>query len=158
MYLLPRDGSKLSIAWTEDPSEHTGWGQISLFNSANSNRGELLSRCKEERLVGACSNLVCQSMRHSDCLSGVSAVAISKFENDRCSRRRNATPRRQPELSNSGRGGEPRRLHDRVFRSNQARRSERRQLDSDRPDQGLEHAASPIQPTRTVLHKGVAAD
>lgn len=31
-------------------------------------------------------------MRHSDCLSGVSAVAISKFENDRCSRRRNATP------------------------------------------------------------------
>jgi len=25
-------------------------------------------------------------------------------------------------------------------------------------DQGLEHAASPIQSTRTVLHKGVAAD
>lgn len=124
MYLLPRDGSKLSIAWTEDPSEHTaywrrnwaerplaryhtgrkparrspsarrrlGFRGANLFNSANSNRGELLSRCKEERLVGACSNLVCQSMRHSDCLSGVSAVAISKFENDRCSRRRNATP------------------------------------------------------------------
>jgi hypothetical protein len=147
MYLLPRDGSKLSIAWTEDPSEHTGWGQISLFNSANSNRGELLSRCKEERLVGACSNLVCQSMRHSDCLSGVSAVAISKFENDRCSRRRNATPAPAARVIQL----RPR------WRTPTAPRP-CISLQPSPTDQGLEHAASPIQPTRTVLHKGVAAD
>src|SRR5271165_1124216 len=66
-------------------------------------------------------------------------------------------PRRQPKLSDSGRVGEPRWLHDRVFQPDQTRWRERRQLDSDGAGQGLQRHAPPIQPARNVFHKAVAA-
>ena len=53
---------------------------------------------------------------------------------------------------------ERRRLHDRVFRPDQARRRERGQLDSNRSEERLVHDPAPLQPARTVLHEGVAAE
>ena len=54
--------------------------------------------------------------------------------------------RRQPELSDARRRSELRRLHDRVFRTEQAARDQRRQLDTDHSRKGLEHAPAPLQP------------
>ena len=53
---------------------------------------------------------------------------------------------------------ERRRLDDGVFRPDQARRRERGQLGSDRSEEGLVHDPAPLQPARTVLHEGVAAE
>ena len=66
--------------------------------------------------------------------------------------------RRQSKLTQSSCRGEPRRLYHRVFRSKQASRRERRELDSDRPREGLERAAPPLQSARAFLHQRVAAE
>ena len=44
------------------------------------------------------------------------------------------------------------------FAPETARWRQARQLDSDRPEERLEHAAAPLQPARTVLHQGVAPE
>ena len=44
------------------------------------------------------------------------------------------------------------------FGPNQPDGVKRRQLDSDRPEERLEHHPTPLQPARTVLHEGVAAE
>ena len=49
-------------------------------------------------------------------------------------------------------------VHDRLFRSEQTGRDQRRQLDSDGFRKGLEYATAPLQSARTVLHEGVAAE
>ena len=62
--------------------------------------------------------LVLDGIRQPDALDARHAATLSA--------------RRQPELSIAGRRSERRRLHDRVFRPEQAGRGQRRQLDSDR--------------------------
>ena len=54
--------------------------------------------------------------------------------------------RRQPELSDARRRSELRWLHDRVFRTEQAARDQRRQLDTDRSRKRVEHDPAPLQP------------
>ena len=67
--------------------------------------------------------------------------------------------RRQPELSDRP---PPKRTPTAPRRSISARPSrqgvKRRQLDSDRSEEGLDHDPAPLQPARTVLHEGVAAE
>ena len=51
-----------------------------------------------------------------------------------------------------------RRLDDRVFQPDQARRREHGQLDSNRSEERLVHDSATLQPARTVLHQGMAAE
>ena len=88
--------------------------------------------------------LVVHRLRQPDALDARHAAALSA--------------RRQPELSDARRRSERRRLHDDLLRPETARRRQARQLDSDRPEERLEHAAASLQPARTVLHQEVAPE
>ena len=73
------------------------------------------------------------------------------------------TPQRFPRAGSqtypvTRRRRERRRLHDDLFRSNQASRRKGWQLDSDHARQGLVHDPSSLQPARIFLHEGVAAE
>ena len=68
------------------------------------------------------------------------------------------SPRRQPELSVARRRSRHRRLDDGVFQPDQARRRERGRLDSNRSEERLVRNPASLQPARTVLHEGLAAE
>ena len=65
--------------------------------------------------------------------------------------------RRQPELSLARRRGGRGRLDYGLVRARAARGRRARQLDPDRPGEGLVHPPPPLQPAAVVLHQGVAA-
>ena len=67
--------------------------------------------------------------------------------------------RRQPELSDARRGSQRRRLDDRVFRPDASPTASTtgNWIQTD-PEKGLVHDPASLQPARTVLHEGVAAE
>ena len=86
--------------------------------------------------------------------------SLTVYDNHRarCCRPTSISPRGQPELPEPGGGGGCRRHDDGLFRPEQARRRQGRQLDPDAARQGLVRDPAALQPAGAVLRQDLASE